>query len=402
MRKPMKVLIVLDDIHLGGISRSLLNYLPHISAEADCDLLIFNYHGLDQSLIPANVRLLKPQDRLHMLGMSQAQIKGYSKMKALMRAGLAILSRVVGGNGARTLLFLGMKKLRGYDLAISFSQDVGWKTISTGCNHFVLDKVEAKYKAAFIHCDYARFGGYDRRQASVYGRFDRVVCVSEACRQSFVGKFPSLDAKTVVCENFTDVEQVRQKAELAPVTYDEAKLNVITVARLGEEKGLLRAAEAVKCLIKKGKTGLCWTVVGDGPQRKTIEAYLDENGLRPYIRLAGGTPNPYVYMKNADLFLLPSYHEAAPMVFGECHALGLPILTTDTISAKELVAERGLGTVCENSTEGILAGLEAALDGEKKPQRLSPDVMRRINGVAEDQMHGFLKSFQDEEKRDRQ
>jgi len=66
-------------------------------------------------------------------------------------------------------------------------------------------------------------------------------------------------------------------------------------------------------------------------------------------------------MKNADLFLMTSYHEAAPMVIDEARALGLPILTTETTSAHDMVTDRHCGWVCENSQSAINTALLTAL-----------------------------------------
>ena len=46
--------------------------------------------------------------------------------------------------------------------------------------------------------------------------------------------------------------------------------------------------------------------------------------------------NPYGYIKAADLLLIPSYNEAAPLVIGEAAGLETPILSTETSSAKEM------------------------------------------------------------------
>ena len=73
------------------------------------------------------------------------------------------------------------------------------------------------------------------------------------------------------------------------------------------------------------------------------------------VFLLGETLNPYPYMKGADYLLHPSIHEAAPMVFDEAKVLGLPILSTDTTSAKEMLAECDI--VCENSVQGLQQAL---------------------------------------------
>lgn len=385
----MKVLIVLDNLGVGGIARSLQNLLPRLSAMAECDLLVFD--GGASPDICDGVSVLQSDHRLKMLGLSQRQLLRESLPMGMERAWLVLISRVFGGDIARRLLLKRLGVLKGYDLAISYSQDVGYHTISTGCNQFVLEQVEAKRKAAFIHCDYESFGGYHPKQEETYARFDRVVCVSQGCRAGFLRKFPSLEKTTVVCENFTDTDRIDQLLTKGAFSYDTRRLNVITVCRLGPEKGLLRAAEAIRRL-KQENCDLLWTVVGEGEERKALETFIHRHGLDGHIRLVGGTDNPYYYMKNADVFLLPSYHEAAPMVFGECQALGLPVITTATASAQELVERRGLGVVCENSTEGLENALRALVrDG--RPPRLPNEVVRSINRQAETQLRVFLEAL---------
>ncbi len=73
--------------------------------------------------------------------------------------------------------------------------------------------------------------------------------------------------------------------------------------------------------------------------------------------------NPYPYFLNADLLLVPSYIEAAPMVYGEAEILGAIILTTDTTSAMELVSARGIGFVCRNDDVSIKEELKRIIDG---------------------------------------
>ena len=84
-------------------------------------------------------------------------------------------------------------------------------------------------------------------------------------------------------------------------------------------------------------------------------------GLTETITLLGELAVPYGYMQAADVLLIPSFSEAAPMVIGEAACLGTPILTTETSSAREMVEQPGLGWVCENTVEGIRTGLEELL-----------------------------------------
>lgn len=386
----MKIIIVLDNIHTGGISKSLLNFLPHICKYGECDLLLFRNDNIDETLIPSNVNIIIGDDKLSILGMSQSEIKFKSKTLFLYRSLLVIIARIFGGHFSRRILFRHINDIGEYDLAISYSQDVRWNSISTGCNQFVIEKTKALYKAAFIHCDYEHFGGYDKRQILDYQQFDSIVCVSNSCSSSFAKMFPALSDKCVVCENFTNTEEIYNKLEMGSREYKQNVVTFSTVCRLGEEKGIERAVYVFGRLLSEGYKNFQWIIVGDGPERDNIEQAIKKVGLSNYIELVGKKSNPYYYVKNSDVFLLSSFHEAAPMVFGEAHAMGIPILTTNTVSAYELVENRGLGKVCENSDEGLYNKIKEILSGDVVLERITDSKISEINIYAEHQLASFL------------
>ena len=162
------------------------------------------------------------------------------------------------------------------------------------------------------------------------------------------------------------------------------------MCRLGEEKGIERAVYVFGRLLSEGYKNFQWIIVGDGPERDNIEQAIKKVGLSNYIELVGKKSNPYYYVKNSDVFLLSSFHEAAPMVFGEAHAMGVPILTTNTASAYELVENRGLGKVCENSDEGLYNKIKEILSGDVVLERITDSKISEINTYAEHQLASFL------------
>ena len=136
----------------------------------------------------------------------------------------------------------------------------------------------------------------------------------------------------------------------------DGKINVVIVARFGKEKGVERALQALVGLGRL-KEKFHFHLVGDGDQRPVILQIIEEQDLFELVTLHGMTDNPYGYIKAADLLMIPSYSEAAPLVIGEAASLGTPILSTETSSAYEMLRESGYGWVCENSVEGMTKGL---------------------------------------------
>ena len=102
-------------------------------------------------------------------------------------------------------------------------------------------------------------------------------------------------------------------------------------------------------------------IIGGGYLEDSLRDSICKNNLQDAIYIHGQQNNPYIYMKNANCLLLPSYHEAAPMVFLEAIALGLPIITTNTLSAAEIVERHGSGVVCDNSEKGIYDSMKNAI-----------------------------------------
>lgn len=380
--KKLKTLIVIDNLHVGGVATSLYNFLVYATRYFDIDLFVFNEQSVDSARLPDGVNVLKIPNKLKILGMGQSEIKKYSLWYALKRAFYVGLTRLTSGQFARSILFLTVKRLKKYDLAIAYAQDNAWKSLSKGCIDFVVKKVDAKKKMAFIHCDYSNFGGYNKKQEIMLSRLDYINCVSESCKKSFIDKFPTLQSKCIVIENFIDYKKVVElsneyKTEFADDDY------FVSACRLSSVKGLDRTIGVLGELNKEREINCKWVIVGDGPERENLEVLIDKCGLKNIVFLVGEKENPYPYIKGARAFLLPSYHEAAPMVYGESAALGVPIVSTDTCSAAELVKDRNIGIVVDNNEAGIKRGLNEIIDGTVESNRIS---VEDINKIAESQL----------------
>ena len=377
----MRELVVIDKLNMGGVTSSLLNYLEYASRYHQIDLLVFS-NVVDSSRMPGNIKLLKSPSLLTLFGFSQKEVEEKSKIWGLLRGMMAVGSKLFGGHYIRQILFSFIKSVGDYDVAISYTHDVSWKSLTTGCNDFVLQKVNAKYKISFVHCDYKLFGGYDKRGTKIYNGFNTIVCVSNGCKKSFVECFPALDSKTVVCENFIDIAKINASAEPAePFINKEFKL--VTVCRVEEQKGVYRIIEVAERLKEEGFDNFVWRIVGDGPDLNNIKEKVAETGLEDVIDIVGQQNSPYRFINGATLFVLPSFHEAAPMVFGECRVLGVPVLSTRTTSADELLTERGAGFVCENNTDAIYESVKDVVSGKKTLPIIGEDMSAKTNVQAE-------------------
>ena len=82
-------------------------------------------------------------------------------------------------------------------------------------------------------------------------------------------------------------------------------------------------------------------LLGEGRQRTKLEALAAELGVARDVDLPGFVDNPYAYMARADLFVLSSNCEGAPVVLMEALALGTPVVSTDCPSGPAEILEGG-------------------------------------------------------------
>lgn len=380
-----KILIVNNNLHIGGVQKALVNLLWAIRGEYDVTLLLFYEGGAYLEDLPPEVKVIAPGSHYRFLGMTGKDVR--TLPDKLGRAFYAGVTRVLGRKFAIALMSLGQKRLKGYDAAVSYLHNGGDKIFYGGCNDFVLRHVSAARKITFLHCDYRLCGAETRENGKQYSRFDAIAACSQGCADSFLSANPSLADRVRVVYNCHRNDALLQAAQEAAVLLPSDRVNIVTVARLGAEKGVPRAIEALGSLPKDDS--FHYYVIGDGVQRPVVESMIVRLDLRERVTLLGEMSNPYGYIQAADLLLIPSVSEAAPMVIGEAARLGTPVLSTRTSSAEEMIAETGLGWVCDNSVSEIREGLARLLKDkqllEEKKKILSdaaPDNQDAVSGFA--------------------
>ena len=355
-----KLLIVNNNLHIGGVQRALVDLLKEIHDRYDITLALFHPHGALLEEVPEGVTVLPIRSAYRYLGLGRNDVAGKPFLK-LCRSFYAGLCRLLGRDKVISLMALGQKKLCGFDVAISYLHDGGDKVFYGGCNDFVLRHTDAKKKIAFLHCDFASCGADTKKNAARYEKFDYIAACSQGCADAFTGKLPGLKKKTVVVSNCQDYNSIWRRASKEDVVLPKDRVNVLTVARFGKEKAVDRGVEAFVPIARLGQK-FHYYIIGDGACRPVIERAIEEGGLQEQVSLLGEMKNPYGYMQAADLLLIPSVSEAAPLVIGEAACLGLPVLSTRTSSAVEMIEDTGCGWVCDNDVSAMTEALQHLLN----------------------------------------
>ncbi len=118
------------------------------------------------------------------------------------------------------------------------------------------------------------------------------------------------------------------------------KLVMLFVGQLVPLKGLMNLLEAWRGLPPEMMSSTVLLVIGDGPQKAAIEAFLAGH-LISNVHLLGQMPGHEVarHYHEADVFILPTLKDLFSLTVMEAMACGLPILTSIYNGARELVRE---------------------------------------------------------------
>lgn len=201
--------------------------------------------------------------------------------------------------------------------------------------------------------------------------FDEYVAVSRQAAQT-QKKAKRLKTMPRVIYNLLDIRDIDEKAQFPQDVIRKGDVaNIIYLGRLSPEKGVDRLFDALSELNGSVRPFKLW-IVGDDyyiskdksqNTRLKLEEQVKMLGLSDVVRFLGDRPNPYPYLKAADLMVLPSRMEGMGVVIWEALLCGTPVVATDSGGPREALNYGKWGAVVENSTDGIRRGIAAFLDG---------------------------------------
>jgi len=88
-------------------------------------------------------------------------------------------------------------------------------------------------------------------------------------------------------------------------------------------------------------------ILGDGTQRKTLEAMSNQFGLKNKIEFLGFKNNPANFYQEIDILIIPSLWEGLSIVALEAMASGVPIIASDAGGLKEIIEDDKTGLLFE-------------------------------------------------------
>ena len=165
----------------------------------------------------------------------------------------------------------------------------------------------------------------------------------------------------------------RRNKALGPV-------EIVSVGRLVSAKGQHVLLAAVRELVRQGRD-LHLRLVGDGPDRKSLEAVAAQAGLQEFVTFEGAVEPDRVrcILESADIFALPSFAEGIPVALMEAMAMEIPCVSTAITGIPELIRSEVDGILVAPGDESQLLGaLERLIGDPELRERLGQAGRRRV------------------------
>ena len=215
-------------------------------------------------------------------------------------------------------------------------------------------------------------GLYGRWAAMSYRKADKIICVANGLKDTFVEKYPFCANKTDVLLNAVDAETINNKANehvvLEPkiqAAIDNNRQIIMAVGRLEPQKRFDLLIEAHSRLDSSNRPLL--VIMGEGSLRGELENQIKEKQTSDDVLLPGFVENPHARLKHATVFVLCSDYEGMSNALLEAQALGLPTIATDCPFGCSEIIEHGYNgfLVSTNSDVQLNKWLATLLQSQK-------------------------------------
>lgn len=125
--------------------------------------------------------------------------------------------------------------------------------------------------------------------------------------------------------------------------------NVIMVSRIVKNKGVREYLQAAKYLKLKYPS---WNffIIGsiDYLSPDSVSQNLLKNyEVKKFVKVINFKPKIIDYLRNSEIFCLPSYREGMPKTVLEALSIGLPVVTTNTIGCRDSIINGYNGLLCK-------------------------------------------------------
>lgn len=227
---------------------------------------------------------------------------------------------------------------------------------------------------------------------------DKIICISEAEKQSALDKKICREDKLQVIFNGVDIEayenSVHGTVKRKDLSIPEDAFVVGMVGRMSSQKApdvFIKMAKQVKDEVPNTH----FIIVGNGNQEAEIRKYAEDNGFADSLHITGWVDNPMSYVELFDVACLLSRWEGFGLALPEYMMAGKPIVASRVDAIPNIIqdGENGLLTEVDNdigATEAVLRIYKEDGLSDRLIAQGMKDVHKKFNVRRVSEEHGKL------------
>lgn len=338
-----KIIFGITSLTLGGAEKVLVDIVNKLSSSYEIDILVLYPNGEFEKQVDKKTKIIN---------IFEKPFKEYNKVEKLM-----ISLKLLNPFTKRKIFNKYVKNK--YDSEIAFLEGpiTNLFSISKGNNiawiHNDINQVFGKGIKAYLK---------KINNKKIYKKYKKLIFVSRDNMEKFNNLYKNNIPKKVIYNYLNSEYVLNQANEKYSPEFDEKTKNFVIVARLTEQKGILRFIDVHKKLIDNGYFHKVY-LIGEGLLKEEIDLKLKKLNISTFIML-GKKENPYPFIKKSDGLILPSLFEGYGMVLVEAIILNKKILTTDT-AAREAVIGYPNALIVKNNEQGLYEGMIKFIKSDK-------------------------------------
>lgn len=182
-------------------------------------------------------------------------------------------------------------------------------------------------------------------------KIEKYICVSESVKRDIVLRYPQLEDKCEVVDNYLDVKEIIEKSNLpVQLKIDKKRLNLVTVARISKDKGFGRMKWLCEAL-DKNNVEYDWYVLGTSFKKEILEEIQGWFKDNQHVHFLGYKDNVFPYIKNMDYLVLLTDREACCLVISEALILGVPCIVSNFYGVEKQINDKVNGIILDMNNE---------------------------------------------------
>ena len=328
-----KILFVIPDFYIGGTNKSLENLLLLIDSNI-YEIRIFSLY--EDGDFYYKEKVFKPylikKSLFYRLFHDHFWFRKFSTL-------VSLLFRCNASRLLHKFEINRIQKKEKFDTVIAYQESSATICVSMLRN--------CSNRIAWVHCELRYWlqdlvKGRKLEEAGDYSKYDKIICVSESARQSFLSLYPHLSDKVIFIYNSVDDNHIKELADdvKANVPFSDNTFNILSVGRFSPTKQFDLIPKIVSELKKITSKPFCWYIIASTEEcLQDMLEKIEKYDVSREVILLGAKDNPYPYFKKSDLFVCTSESESFSYVIAESKVLHVPVLCNNIPIAKEVVSD---------------------------------------------------------------